>query len=83
VAGQVKYVLLYRTPSEWRITVGTADELACGALEAVDASAPFHEAVLEFEALLKREWEFDGPLAWDELKPDWWGWLCQVDLAPS
>lgn len=44
-----------------------------------DASAPFHEAVLEFEALLKREWDLDGPLAWEELKPDWWG----ADVVPG
>ena len=53
--------------------MGTPDELACGALEMADASAPFQEAVREFEALLKREWDLDGPLAWEELKPDWWG----------
>ncbi len=79
MASQVRYALLYRTPREWRITVGTPDELACGALVGVDASAPFQRAVLEFEALLKREYELDGPLAWEEFKPDWWG----ADVVPG
>lgn len=59
--------------------MATPDELACGALETVDASAPFHEAVLAFEALLEREWDLDGPLTWEKLKPDWWG----VEVIPG
>lgn len=69
----VNFALLYRTPKEWRITVGTSDELACGALEATSSTESFQAAAREFEALLASEWGIVGPLAWEEFKPDWWG----------
>jgi len=75
----VNFVLLCRTPREWRISVGTPEELACGALRETPATGSFETAVREFEALLKSEWSVTGPLTWEEFKPGWWG----VDLVPG
>jgi hypothetical protein len=75
----VNYALLYRTPRAWRITVGTSEELACGALPHTSASEPFEAAAHEFEMLLNKDWGVEGPLAWEEIKTDWWG----VDVVPG
>jgi len=47
VADRVNFALLYRTPKEWRISVGTPQELACGALRETPASGSFEAAVRE------------------------------------
>ena len=52
---RVNFVLLYRTGREWRITVGTADDLACGALPRSAAAEPFDQAVEEFAAMLQTQ----------------------------
>lgn len=77
-SSRVDYALLYRTPTRWRINVGTPERLACSALHA-DPTEPFSVAAREFETLLKRDWDVDGPLAWEQLRPDWWG----VDVVPG
>jgi hypothetical protein len=79
VVDQAKFALLYRTPKEWRISVRTPEELACGALSETPPSSSFETAAREFEQLLRTEWNVTGSLAWEELKPDWWG----VDLMPG
>ena len=73
MSSPVDFALLCRTPKEWRITVRTTEELACGALEETSSAAPCEAALREFEALLVREWGVSGPFTWDEFKPGWWG----------
>ena len=71
-AGPRRPRVRYRTPREWRISVGTPVELACGALRETPVTGSFETAVREFEAPLKREWSVTGPLTWEEFKPGWW-----------
>lgn len=73
MSSPVDYALLYRTPKEWRITVGTSEELACGALIKAAATDSFEAAAHEFEALLAKDWGMTGPVGWEEFKPGWWG----------
>ena len=47
---RVKYVPLYRGSREWRTTVATVDELACGALPGTAISEPFDMAAHESAA---------------------------------
>jgi hypothetical protein len=67
------------SPKEWRITIRTPEELACGALPKASVSQPFEAAAREFETLLQRDWGVAGPLTWEEIRPDWWG----VDVVPG
>jgi hypothetical protein len=76
---RVKFVLLYRAEPEWRITVGTSDELACGALPRTVASEPFEQAAEEFAAMLQTQWAVEGPISWEQIKPGSWG----ADLVPG
>jgi hypothetical protein len=76
---QVKYVLLYRGSQEWRTTVGTDEELACGALQATAKSEPFDVAANEFAAALREHWGVEETIHWQEIRPDWWG----AELMPG
>lgn len=76
---RVIFVLLYRSETEWRSTVGTADELACGALPRTAASEPFDQAAEEFATMLQTQWPVEGPISWEQIKPEWWG----ADLVPG
>ena len=69
----MNFALLYRTPKEWRITIGTTEELACGALLETSSSQPFEVAAHELETLLKRYWGVAASLTWEEIRPNWWG----------
>lgn len=73
MASPVDFALLYRTPREWRITVRTSEELACGALVRTSPTDSFEAAAHEFEALLVSDWGVSGPVEWDEFKPGRWG----------
>jgi hypothetical protein len=73
VGARVTYVLLYSAKREWRTTVGTADELACGALPGTAVSDAFDLAAEEFARMLRDHWGVDEPIAWKKIKPDWWG----------
>ena len=77
---RVDYVLLYRAQREWRTTVSLRPkELACGALPQTPVSEPFDSAADEFAGLLKAHWGVEGPIEWQEIRPDWWG----ADLVPG
>ena len=70
----VRYVLLYRTSRNWRITIGEIPEaLACGHLPVTSPTEPFEVAADEFEAILRDEYALETPLRWEQMKPDWWG----------
>jgi hypothetical protein len=75
----IHYLILYRTPRCWRITMGGPEGMACGALEDTPADAPFSVAEHDFRQMLHRNWGFDRPVTWNETKPDWWS----ADVAPS
>jgi hypothetical protein len=70
----VRYVLLYRTSRDWRITVGEIpDAMACGSLPKTPATEPFEVAAREFEAILRAQYALDSPVKWEQMRPDWWG----------
>ena len=75
----VSYVLLYRTTREWRITVRTLGEIACGALSLTRPSDSFEVASDEFAVLLYDQWGLRAPLEWQQIKPDSWG----ADVLPG
>jgi hypothetical protein len=79
VSGWVNHVLLYRERSEWRRTVGTDQEIACGALSGAAVSEPFEVARTEFAGVLHEYWGVDDAIQWQEIRPDWWG----ADLVPG
>lgn len=75
----VNFVLLYRGTREWRTTVGTPGELACGALPETGLSADFDLAADEFARMLREHWGVTEPINWKQIRPDWWG----ADLVPG
>ena len=79
MSAQVNYVLLYRARTNWRTTVGTSEELACGGLPGTPVSEPFELAAQEFTVLLRDYWEVQEAIEWREIRPDWWG----ADLVPG
>ncbi len=79
MSSAVNYVLLYRTKREWRTTVGTTEELACGALPSTRASESFDAAAQEFATLLRTHWGVEPPIAWQHVRHDCWG----ADLVPG
>jgi hypothetical protein len=69
----IKYVLLYRTPREWRITVcEIPDAMACGDLPDTPPDAPIEVAQRDLLEHLRRYWNFTGELTWQQTKPDRW-----------
>lgn len=78
-AASVNFVLLYRGTREWRTTVGSAGELACGALPETAVSDDFDLAADEFARMLREHWGVDEPINWKQIRPDWWG----ADLVPG
>ncbi len=79
MSAPVNFVLLYRGQGEWRITVGTPEELACGALLSTSAVEAFDRAAEEFVVLLRTQWGVEEQIVWHELRPDRWG----ADLVPG
>jgi hypothetical protein len=70
---QIKYVLLYRTPTEWRISVAEeGGAIACGALDDTASDASAEAAQQEMLDHLRRHWDFTGELTWHETTPDRW-----------
>ncbi|BEL05545.1 hypothetical protein Q0Z83_037360 [Actinoplanes sichuanensis] len=70
---EIKYVLLYRTPSRWRISIVEADgSMGCGALPDTAPDVPAEVAQQDMLDHLRRHWDFAGELTWQETKPDWW-----------
>lgn len=69
--GAVKYVVLYRTPERWRISV-FANGIACGALPDTPPDTPVEAAQQDLLDHLRRHWNFRGQLTWREERPDWW-----------
>lgn len=78
-AAHVNFVLLYRGTREWRTTVGTAGELACGALPETAVADDFDLAAEEFARMLREHWGVDEPINWKQIRPEWWG----ADLVPG
>lgn len=75
----VTFILLYRTSQNWRTTVGTTGELACGALEETSAAGSFQDAAGEFTNLLREYWDVRQAIDWQEISADSWG----ADLVPG
>jgi hypothetical protein len=70
---QINYVLLYRTPDRWRITVAEIpNAIGCGALHDTPPDAPIEVAQQELLEMLRRSWDFTGQLTWTQTAPDWW-----------
>ena len=76
---RVEFVLLYRTPRNWRTTIGLPGELACGALQETPPAGNFEDAAAEFTKMLRKHWDVDQTIDWQVIRPDWWG----ADLAPG
>lgn len=73
------FVLLYRTPRNWRITIGVPGQLTCGALQETSAAGSFEEAAAEFTNILRADWDVRQAIDWQMIRPDWWG----ADLVPG
>ncbi|MFC5004446.1 hypothetical protein ACFPIJ_42300 [Dactylosporangium cerinum] len=70
---KVRWVLLYRTPTKWRISVAEVpDAIACGDLPDTPPDAPIEVAQHDLEAHLRRHWNFTGELTWSQTEPDSW-----------
>ncbi len=71
--GVIEYVLLYRTPQRWRISVNEIpNAMKCGDLPDTPPDAPIEVAQRDLHEHLRRYWNFTGHLTWRQTKPDWW-----------
>jgi hypothetical protein len=78
----IKYVLLYRTPRAWRITVcEIPDAMACGALPNTPPQAPIEVAQRDLLEHLRVCWGFAGELTWHQTEPD--GWAAEPVTHPQ
>ncbi|NJC70825.1 hypothetical protein HC031_14025 [Planosporangium thailandense] len=70
----IKYVVLYRTPRCWRVSVFEEPPggIGCGELPGTSPDAAVEIAQRDLLEYLRREWNFTGELAWEQTKPDWW-----------
>jgi hypothetical protein len=69
----IQFVLLYRTPTEWRISVSEEPGgFGCGSLPDTPPDAPIETAQQDMLDHLRRHWNFTGDLTWQQTKPDWW-----------
>ncbi|GIH05705.1 hypothetical protein Rhe02_37720 [Rhizocola hellebori] len=69
----VKYVLLYRTPTRWRISVAEIpDAFGCGHLPGTAPDVPVEDAQQDLLRHLRRHWQFTGGLSWEQTGPDSW-----------
>jgi hypothetical protein len=70
MSSQIKWVLLYRTPGRWRISVAEeSGAIACGDLPDTAPDVPAGIARQDMLDHLRRYWNFAGELTWHELEP--------------
>jgi hypothetical protein len=79
----IKYVLLYRTPRCWRITVSEEPGgLGCGELPGTPPDASIEVAQQNLLDHLRRHWNFTSELTWQQTQPDWWAAEPTTDSQP-